>query len=178
LSYKFKIMKKTILILVAVYLFTGCSQSRNAQSTTTGESLAKAVSAPGRGKGANVSEMTSKAVRNFWEMFGDSKNENWFHVGTTGSLAEFEDMGIHYRAFFDKKGNWVYTLKTYTEKEMPRDVRALVRSEYYDYTIGWVKEVNQAQLVVYLVHIENEQEFKTIRVADGEMTVAEEFVKY
>jgi hypothetical protein len=177
LSYKFKIMKKTILILAAVYLFTGCSQSRNAQSTTTVSGRDMGTNVSGRGKGASVPEMTSKAVRNFWEMFGDSKNENWFHVGTTGSLAEFEDKGIHYRAFFDKKGNWVYTVKTYTEKELPKDVRALVRSEYYDYTIGWVKEVNQAQLVVYLVHIENEQEFKTIRVADGEMTVAEEFVK-
>jgi hypothetical protein len=125
-----------------------------------------------------MSDMTSKTVRNFWQLFGDSKNENWFHL-ENGALAEFEDKGIQYRAFFDRKGNWVYTVKRYTEKELPKEVRAEVRSTYYDYAIGHVTEVNQAQLVVYLVHIENEQEWKTIRVAaDGEMEVAEEFVKY
>ena len=168
MSYKFKIMKKTILILVATYFFTGCSQTRNAQASTVS----------GRRSGTTVSEMTSKTVRNFWQLFGDSKNENWFHL-ENGSLAEFEDKGIHYRAFFDRKGNWIYTVKLYTEKELPKDVRAEVRSTYYDYAIGHVTEVNQAQLVVYLVHIENEQEWKTIRVAaDGEMEVAEAFVKY
>jgi hypothetical protein len=189
-------MKKTILILGAVYFFTGCSQTRNAQgsttvsergsgttgqvwsSGTTGGGLGSGTIVSGRTGGMTVSELTSKTVRNFWQLFGDSKNENWFHLGN-GALAEFEDKGIHYRAFFDRKGNWIYTVKQYTEKEMPKDVRAAVRSIYYDYTIGHVMEVNQAQLVVYLVHIENEQEWKTIRVAaDGEMEVAEEFVKY
>ena len=111
-------------------------------------------------------------------MFGDSKNENWFHL-EAGSLAEFEDKGIHYRVLFDKKGNWLYTIKKYTEKELPKDVRAEVKSTYYDYAIGHVNEVNEAQLVVYLVHIENEQEWMTIRVAaDGEMEVVEQFAKY
>ena len=159
-------MKKTILILVAVYFFTGCSQTRNAQAST------------GLGSGTTASEMTSKTVRSFWRLFGDSKNENWFHL-EAGSLAEFEDKGIHYRVLFDKKGNWLYTIKKYTEKELPKDVRAEVKSTYYDYAIGHVNEVNEAQLVVYLVHIENEQEWMTIRVAaDGEMEVVEQFAKY
>jgi hypothetical protein len=162
-------MKKTILILVAVYFFTGCAQTRNAQATTT---------VSGRTGGMTVSELTSKTVRSFWRLFGDAKNENWFYL-EKGSLAEFEDKGIHYRAFFDPKGNWIYTIKQYSEKELPKDVRAEVKSTYYDYAIRHVTEVNQVQLVVYLVHIENEQEWKTIRVAaDGEMEVAEEFVKY
>jgi hypothetical protein len=187
LSYKFKIMKKTILILIAVYFFTGCSQTRNAQATTTvsergsgttGQVRGSGTTVSGRKGGMTVSELTSKTVRNFWQLFGDSKNENWFHL-ENGSLAEFENKGIHYRAFFDRKGNWIYTVKQYTEKELPKDVRAEVRSTYYDYVIGHVMEVNQAQLVVYLIHIENEHERKTIRVAaDGEMEVAEEFVKY
>ena len=177
MSYKFKIMKKTILILVATYFFTGCSQTRNAQASTVSGG-GSGTTGQGLGSGTTVSEMTSKTVRNFWQLFGDSKNENWFHL-ENGSLAEFEDKGIHYRAFFDRKGNWIYTVKQYTEKELPKEVRAEVRSEYYDYAIGHVTEVNQAQLVVYLVHIENEQEWKTIRVAaDGEMEVAEAFVKY
>jgi hypothetical protein len=187
-------MKKTILILVAVYLFTGCSQTRNAQATTTaaergtgtergttaserGSGTERETTVPERGSGANTAGLATKAVRSFWQLYGDSKNENWFHL-ENGSLAEFVDKDIHYRVFFDRKGNWNYTLKQYSEKVLPKDVRAMVRSIYYDYAIKQVKEVNQAQLVVYLIHIENDQEWKTIRVADGELEVAEEYVKY
>ena len=195
-------MKKTILILVAVYLFAGCSQTRNAQGSTMGlgsggdregmepgddraraggrgtTGKASATTVSGRTGEMTVSELTSKTVRNFWRLFGDSKNENWFHL-ENGYLAEFAENGKHYRAFFDRKGDWIYTVKQYSEKELPKDVRAEVRSTYYDYAIGHVTEVNQAQLVVYLVHIEDAQEWKTIRVAaDGEMEAVEEFVKY
>ena len=71
----------------------------------------------------------------------------------------------------------MYTLKQYTEKELPVRVKSMVKSVYYDYPIVWVKEVNQSQSVVYLIHIENDQEWKTIRVADDEMDVAEDFAK-
>lgn len=115
-----------------------------------------------------------KAERNFWQMFGEAKHETWYYL-PEGALAEFKDNGMSYRVSYSKKGEWVYTLKQYTEKELPVAVRAQVKGVYYDYQIGWVKEVNQSDMVVYLIHIENGQESKTIRVADGEMEVAEVF---
>jgi hypothetical protein len=161
----FAVSKKTMWIPVAAFFSVASVYTSNAQSI--------------RNVMADIRPATSdsrviKAVRNFWQTFGDSKNETWYYL-PEGALAEFQENGVSYRVSYSKKGEWVYTLKQYTEKELPEDVRAQVKSVYYDYRIGWVKEVDQAGMFVYLVHIENERESKTIRLADGEMEVAEVF---
>ena len=166
-------MKKTTLILIAGLFAMGCANARHTQKMEPGGAMPNiGYDAPLTGRDAS----TTKSARNFWRLYGEGKNEKWYSL-PGGSLAKFEDQGIGYRVIFDKKGNWVYTLKQYTEKELPVRVRAMVKSMYYDYPVAWVKEVNQSQSVVYLIHIENDREWKTIRVADDDMEVAEEFTK-
>jgi hypothetical protein len=150
----------------------GCA---NVRHTQTNEGAAQTMeNGTERLNGADPG--ATKAIRNFWKMFGEPENEKWSSL-SGGSLAQFDRQGKAYRVIFDKRGNWVYTLKQYTEKELPAGVRARVKSVYYDYPIGWVKEVDQLQQVVYLIHIENEQEWKTIRVSEDEMEEAESYSK-
>jgi hypothetical protein len=179
LSYKFKIMKKTILMLIAGSFMVGCANLLHAQTMAQGQGGIRItgtdVSYTSTGTG-DADAGAAKSARTFWRMYGEAKNEKWYSL-PGGSMAQFEAQRIGYRVIFGKKGNWVYTLKQYTEQELPVRVRALVKSVYYDYPITWVKEVNQSQYVVYLIHIENDQEWKTIRVAEDEMEVAEEFSK-
>lgn len=111
-----------------------------------------------------------RAAREFWKKHGDNKDEKWYKF-PGGYLAEFLDGDIEIKVIFDKKGNWTYTMRQYTEKELPTDVRTLVRSTYYDYKIGWVKEVSQFQSLVYVVHIDNAPEWKDLIVRDGEIEV-------
>jgi len=195
-------MKKTILILVAGFIAMGNANMLHAQTANNGRPEFRSVTneipsvtneipsmtneiRSGRvdayptgseGPSAGTEAGAVKSARIFLQMFGDGKNEKWYSL-PGGSLARFEEQGISYRVVFGKKGNWVYTLKQYTEKELPAEIRARIKSVYYDYPIGWVKEVNQLQSIVYLIHIENDQEWKTIRVADGETDVVEHFYK-
>jgi hypothetical protein len=111
-----------------------------------------------------------KASREFWKRFGEGKKESWYKLNA-GFLAEFLEDGIKYRTVFDAKGNWIYTIKEYNEQELPKDVRELVKSTYYDYSIGWVKEVSQYQSVVYVVHIADGPAWKDVLVQDGEMRI-------
>ena len=60
---------------------------------------------------------------------------------------------------------------------MPADVRELVRSNYYDFSIGWVKEVKEAQTTAYVVHIEDTASWKDVVVQDGEMRVLHAYCK-
>jgi len=117
-----------------------------------------------------------KAAREFWKRHGEGKDEKWYKF-SAGYLAEFLDGDIETKTVFDKKGNWCYTLRQYTEKELPKDVRALVKSTYYDFSIGWVKEVSQFQSLVYIVHIDNAPEWKDLIVRDGEIEVSHEVLK-
>jgi hypothetical protein len=161
-------MKKTILILAAGLLAMGCASTQHVQTTDNNFSELARVPATGAG--------SARSVRNFWKMFGESKNEKWYSKPDL-SLAEFEDQGISYRVVFDKRGNWLYTLKQYTEKELPEEVQVQVKRGYPDYSMGWVKEVNEAQRIVYLIHIENDREWKTIQAEDGGMEAIQEYTK-
>src|SRR5438309_9686049 len=78
-----------------------------------------------------------KAAREFWKKYGEGKNESWYKL-EAGFLAEFSETSIKYKSVFDRKGNWLYSIKEYSEKELPKEVRDLVKGAYYDYTIGWV----------------------------------------
>ena len=167
-------MKKTTLILIAGLFAVGCADVRHTQKMESGVVDVRNVVSDTPLTG--MDESTVESARNFARLYGEGKNEKWYSL-PGGSLARFEDQGIGYRVVFDKKGNWVYTLKQYTEKELPAAVRAMVKSVYYDYPVAWVKEVNQSQSVVYPIHVENDQEWKTIRVADDGMDVMEEFTK-
>lgn len=73
------------------------------------------------------------------------------------------------RAFYDKKGHVRFTIAYYGEKELPREVRAIVKPEYYDYTILTVQEVKTNGKSIYLIDMEDSTTIKTVRVADGEM---------
>ena len=117
-----------------------------------------------------------KAAREFWKRHGDGKDEKWYKF-PGGYLAEFADGDIGTKVVFDKRGNWLYTIRQYTEKQLPKEVRALVKSTYYDFTIGWVKEVTQFQALVYVVHIDNSPEWKDLIVRDGEIEVSHEMLK-
>ena len=129
---------------------------------------------PMRNAGSDAAAI--KAVGQFWKTFGDSRNELWYKL-PGGYLAEFSEKVVQVRAVYDKKGNWVYSIRQYTEKELPEEIRDQLRSRYYKDTIGVVKEVNQPQNTVYLIHIENGARWKTVRVADGEMEVVQDFKK-
>lgn len=117
-----------------------------------------------------------KATAQFWKTFGESRGEKWYPL-SNGFLAEFTENNIQVKVVYGQTGNWVYTLRQYTAKELPADIRAQVKSWYYDDTITWVKEVIQPQSTVYLIHIENETRWKTIRVCEGEMEVVQDFKK-
>ena len=66
---------------------------------------------------------------------------------------------------------------TYTQKEMPADVRHLVRSSYYDFTIGWVKEIVEAESKAYVIHIEDSASWKDVVVQDGNIRVLHAYSK-
>ena len=114
-----------------------------------------------------------KATREFWRMYGEEKNEKWYKL-PGGYLAEFNEGSVQNKMVFDKCGNWLYTMREYFEKDLPKEVRRLVKSTYYDFSIGWVKEVSQRQSLVYVVHVDSPSEWKDLLISDGEIEVQRE----
>jgi hypothetical protein len=83
------------------------------------------------------------AVRDFVKRFDDPANARWYKIGQEGYVIKFEEPGTSYRVSYNSRGAWVYTIKTYTEKQMPRDIRRLVKTTYFDDIITQVEEIEQ-----------------------------------
>ena len=81
------------------------------------------------------------------------------------------------RNFYNKKGRLLYTIDYYGEKGLPVAVRAVVKSEYYDFSIVSVEEVKLDGRHIYLVDMQDATAIKTVRVEDGEMSVVTSLVR-
>ncbi|OQP58166.1 hypothetical protein A3860_07525 [Niastella vici] len=118
-----------------------------------------------------------KAVRNFKNSYQQVDNETWYEV-PDGYRARFTAGEVLHLVTFNKKGKWLNTIRQYDETKLARDVRAMVRSVYYDYTIVLVEEIEQSlKPVTYIIHMEDKISFKNIRVFDREMEVIGEINK-
>jgi hypothetical protein len=126
---------------------------------------------------SDASTINLKAIKDFKTRFAAATDEKWFTMDG-GYMSYFKQDGYGDRAYYDKKGRWQYSLKFYGENKLPRDVRAQVKSTYYDFTITVVELIEVGDRCAYLVHLEDASNIKIVRVTDeGEMTVLEEFTK-
>jgi hypothetical protein len=160
-------MKKIILLLLAAVICNG-------RMTVQAQTADKASLLNTRSLETDAAAV--KATRDFWEREGDARNEKWYRL-PEGYLAEYTSGGVDNRWVYDRKGNWVYSMLIYTGKELPEEIRRKVKSIYYDYSIGWVKEVRQGDDRAYVVHIENDKEWKDITLQDGDIRVLKAFCK-
>jgi len=117
-----------------------------------------------------------KAVRDFAKSFKDVENVHWYTV-PDGAMVYFTERGIKSRAGYDKKGNWLYCMRSYAEQHLPKEIRAQVKSIYYDYAITWVNEITYGRQALYVVHIQDEFCWKNIRISEDEMETMETFEK-
>jgi len=120
--------------------------------------------------------ISTKAVRHFIRSFKQAEDVHWFKA-VNGMVAHFTMNGIKSKAYYDKKGNWLYTIRTYEESELSKDIRDLVKRTYYDYSITSVNEITDEQQTAYVILLEDKTTWKTINIYDGEMNVIKEYVK-
>jgi hypothetical protein len=121
-----------------------------------------------------LNEVNTKALRYFKKQYKDINDEKWYTL-SNGYLAEFNANSSKNLVVYDKKGNWKFTISYYDEKNLPPEIRSIVKPTYYDYTISRVEEIHVNDKIIYLVHIQNETSLKTVRVCNGEMELMEEF---
>jgi hypothetical protein len=182
-------MKKIISlpVIFSFYFFAAMPNSAGAQSMSENRDIVKSESlspAMELTKYSNneiaeinsVTELNQKATRDFKKTFRDVNNEKWYTI-KNGFLAEFSLNTTKNRVVYDKKGNWKYTVSYYEEKNLPAEIKAIVKPVYYDYTISRVEEIHANDQVIYFVHVQNDSRLKTLRVCEGEMELTEDLPK-
>ncbi len=117
-----------------------------------------------------------KVERSFILHFGEAAENNWSMVGDD-FLNRFHSNGLLTNALFTKTGRLIYVIIYGTEKNLPADIKKIVKSEYYDYAITSAIEVKEYGRDIWVVKLDNPSEQITVRVEDYEMEQVQQFQK-
>jgi hypothetical protein len=131
--------------------------------------------------GANLltrNEVNIRAIRDFLDRFDKVENALWFAGPNDSYEAYFVKDGFGDRVIYDKQGGWQMSLITYHEEKLPRDIRCVVKSTYYDFGISMVEELHTRDGVEYIVYLEDKSNIRIVKVtSDDEMEVLQELNK-
>lgn len=103
-------------------------------------------------------------------------NETWGEK-SDGYRATFTDHKIRYMVDYNKKGNWVSTIKSYDGTLVSPAIAKSVVSAFPGFRIVHVTQVKMGNKLVHLVKIEDCHSLKTVRVSGGELDVMESYRK-
>lgn len=124
----------------------------------------------------DAKSINAKAVKDFQVRFANA-DAQWFS-DANGFTSYFIKDGYGNRALYDKKGHWLYSLIFFGEDKLPHDVRAAVKSTYYDMSITLVEEVQTRAGQVYIVHLEDKDTIRILKINDDcEMEIMQELNK-
>ncbi|THU41741.1 hypothetical protein FAM09_06475 [Niastella caeni] len=166
-------MKNVIVTCIASFLVAGQVSAQQASRPILTENI-QSLHANTR----YINKIHVKAMRDFLKRDKTATNTDWMVV-ETGVVVKYTDKkNSRCRTVYNCRGEFSYTVRQYAESNMDRDVRAIVKSQYYDYTITLVEQIEQpAKPLVYVVHLEDATSLKNILVSERDIEVIEEYNK-
>ena len=126
--------------------------------------------------GVGVTDISMNVREHFRKQFPGISGELWSKT-ENGFVVAFQTEGKRNWAFLDRKGNCTAQIHYYEEELLPKEVRGRIKSVYYDYSIGLVKEVSVGKDKVYMVTLEDKDSWKIIVVGEEEINVYKECKK-
>jgi len=185
LKTKTKQMKKISMVVMATVIAAAAVTGNANAQKFLGSAIAEAMYVPSFDSATNpgafsatsdLSTVNVKALKDFQKAF-KGVNASWYKANDGGYVAGFKTGDVKNIVAYNAKGQWHHTIRYYNEKQLPKDVRATVKSTYYDYNITGVSEVHFDDQVVYMIMIEDETSIKTLRIGNGEMQEVSELEK-
>ncbi len=180
--------KQTILVaaILSAALITGRLHAQDDQARTDvslNRPAKAAIGLPATGSATpenNIgaaSTISTRAIKDFRSRYTKIADEQWSRIDK-GFAASFTKDGFKVRAYYDRKGNWLASLKYCTEFQLPHYIRDLVKREYYDFAITQVLEVSVPDHTAWLLNVEDKDTFKVVRINDeGDMDVVHDYKK-
>ena len=138
----------------------------------------EANSGPGNTMNSNVplNEINIHAFRHFRRLFPSGTSGEYWFKSETGYQVSFLLNAQRHQAYFSQQGTYLYSLKYYGGKEIPRSTGDLIQKKYPDYRIDVVTEITDGEKTFFLVRIINPSFVKTLSVSDGQIETKEELI--
>jgi hypothetical protein len=125
---------------------------------------------------SRLNDINIKAVRDFINSFKDVTNEKWYSI-SDGFIASFTKAGIQTKVVYDLQGVRHCTLRAFNEKQMPEEIRNMVKSKYYDFNILVGYEVKYDSGSIYIIKIDNTTKLKILKITNEEIEVIGDYTK-
>lgn len=168
-----KILVNPLVIIFAIFFL--------AQSSAAGNSIRPSVMGNDSPNiytvVTDMNSVNKKAADDFKDRFGSPAGTRWFS-DKNGFTSYFKVDGFTDKVCYDKKGNWKYSTIFYGESKLPKDVRAEVKSVYYDMSITQVEEIQTLNGKGYVVNLEDKTTIRIIKLnEEGEMETIQEIIR-
>jgi hypothetical protein len=111
----------------------------------------------------------TRVLDNFSRMFKDASNVIW-SKDKHADRVYFESKGKVTRAAFNQKGQFLYSITSYGEEYLPKDILMMVKDTYYGKSIFGVSEVNALGKTAYIIILEDKTSWLHIKVLDNEIS--------
>ena len=159
-------MKRTLkyclgLVLIPFAFSSLAQEKATLESPIKGDDLSTVV--------VTGNALVNKKIENaFTKQFKNAENTKWF-AADKNFLVAFELDQQRHNALYKKNGSLIYNISYGSEKNLPTEVRSLVKSKYFDYSISTAINVKQNDANIWLINVEDQQNMFQVRVEDGEM---------
>ncbi|HEX6431692.1 MAG TPA: hypothetical protein VF008_28575 [Niastella sp.] len=166
-------MKKLMIAtVITIVVLSGCAYSQQG-----GHTLAAANVKSERPKNNFINDINVRAMRDFVSRYGEVEGAIW-HRSKDSFIAVFYRDSVQHRVIYSQRGDFSFVMKYYDESHMARNIRAQVKSTYYDYKIFIIQEIESPNYpTVYIVNLQGETDWKKVRLCQGDMEVMEEYKK-
>lgn len=161
-----------VILLLLVTVAASCSQNLVPQTSAPKPNTAVLASNEEASEPVSKSEVNSKVVKGFYKSYGDQEATNWYR-SSRGFSVSFENSGVKTLVYYTPGGLEESRTRFYFEKNLPAEVRHAVKSNFYDYAILYVTEVQKNDAVAYFIKMQDSTTIKTIRVVNEECEVME-----
>ncbi|MDB5022505.1 MAG: hypothetical protein JWP78_260 [Mucilaginibacter sp.] len=161
-------MKKLIIpFLLSGLIFTAGTKSASAQVQ-----LKEVIISGASGK----TVITQKVSDSFNELFKGAVAPEWVQANKN-FIVNFILDNQKNKAEFTSGGRLVYLIVYGKEKEMPADLRTIVKSAYFDYGINSTIKIKFQGRIFWIINLEDANNFVVLRVEDGDMDVIKKIKK-
>lgn len=165
-----QIIKKYILVGGCLLtLSTGVFAGTISNSTGTSVSTAAGF--------YNSIGINERLLQIFKQTFPDAEQVKWVEAEDKYTV-NFKEKGILTKIEYDKEGNFLSSLRYYSEKNLPVNILCRLQKKYSDKKIFGVTEMATETSVEYFIKLEDDNTWITVRSGvDGNLQVVEKYKK-
>ena len=121
--------------------------------------------------------ISDKLLQAFKQTFPDAREVKWVEQADKYTV-NFKQGDILTKVEYDKDGNFLNSLRYYSEKNLPVNILCRLQKKYADKTVFGVTEVTSDAAVDYYIKMEDEKNWVTVHSdSGGNMRVTEKYRK-